>query len=167
MEASARARLMAQECNERLSMILRETMVLGKSESGMVLSTGLVSWARLGVLAVAVVFFVLSLSSSMAYNMYFRLTVIILAILMGIVVGPRAEAMLIRSERRLRITHRFFLFSRAKEYDLDGSEELVMDKDAILLRKGGVSLRLAQFHRADRREACFADIRQCLDNMRA
>jgi hypothetical protein len=146
--------------------ILRETLILGKSEAGMVLSTGLVSWARLGVLVVAVVFFVLSLSSSLAYDPGFRLIVIALAVFMCVVVGPRTEVMIIRSERRIRVTRRFFVFSRAKEYDLNGKEELVISKDAILLKKDALSLPLARFRKAGQREAHFAEIRQCLESMR-
>lgn len=145
---------------------MRETLILQNSEAGMVLSTGLVSWARLGVLVVAVVFFVLSLSGSMAYNMNFRLIVIVLAIFLCVVVGPRTEVMIIRSERRIKITRRFFIFSRAKEYDLDGSEELIISNDAIILAKGMLFLTLARFRKANQREAHFAEIRQCLESMR-
>jgi hypothetical protein len=147
-------------------MILRETLLLQNREAGMVFSTGLASWARLVVLVIAVAAFILTLSSSMAYETGFRIAVIVLAVFLCVVVGPRSEAMLIRSERRLKITKRFFIFSRTKEFNLDGSEELTISGACIFLNKGGISLQLARSRKEEQRAAWADAIAECLERMR-
>jgi len=132
----------------------------------MVFNTGLASWARIIVLLIAIGFFVLTLSSEYAYNNTFRVLVIILATFLCILVGPRTEILIIQSERKLRIEKRFFIFSRAKEYDLFGSEEIETQGKKIYIKVAGAAHYLAETGKDDERAAWISDIRSCLERMR-
>ena len=147
-------------------MLLRQTLLLQSSASGMVFNTGLASWARIIVLLIAVGFFIFTLSSDHAYNPYFRLSVIVLATFLCIIVGPRTEVLIIQSERRLRIERRFFIFSRAKEYDLVGNEELQTQGRKIFIRVGGTLHYLAESSKEEERADWIKDIQGCLSRMR-
>jgi hypothetical protein len=147
-------------------MVLRETLLLQNSSAGMVFNTGLASWARILVLLIAVGAFILSLSSDFAYDPRFRIAVILLAIFMGVFVGPRTEVLIIQDERKIKITKRFFIFSRSNEYNLDGSEELSAQGKKILLNKAGHLLVLAETRKENTRNLWLEGIRQCLERMR-
>jgi hypothetical protein len=147
-------------------MFLRKSLLLENGKSGMVFNTGLVSWARFLVLIIAMVFFFFSLSSEYAYNSYYRATVIVLAVFICFVVGPRTEVLIIQSERRLKIEKRFLIFSRAKEYDLSGNEVLETRGKKIFIGIGDTLHCIAESGNANEREAWQAEIRNCLERMR-
>jgi len=147
-------------------MFLRETLLLRNSAEGMVFSTGLASWARIAVLLVALGFFILTLSSEFAYDPRFRISVIILAIFLGVFVGPRTEVLLIRSEKKLQITRRFFLFARTKGCDLNGSEEIEAVGKKIFLKAGGISFCLASARKDAELALWIEGVERCLERMR-
>jgi hypothetical protein len=161
------AGLLHQGTKENRNMLfLRQTLLIQSSASGMVFNTGLASWARIFVLLIAVGFFVFTLSSEHAYDPRFRVAVIVLATFLCVVVGPRTEVLIIQSERRLRIEKRFFIFSRAKEYDLNGSEEIGAQGKKIFLKVNGIVHYIAESGNEGERAAWLAGIQACLDRMR-
>ena len=114
-------------------MILRETTLHENSAAGMAFSTGIDGRARYLILLVAVVLFLFSLSGETAYNPLFRVIVIVVGVLLAALVGPRSEVLVIRSERCVRLTTRFFLFSRSHEYLFDGGEKAELSGGTIWL----------------------------------
>ena len=130
-------------------MLWRESMMLQNGPAGIAVSTGLDSRARYLVLLVAVVLFLLTLSGEMAYRPEFRLTVIAVGILLAVLVGPRQEVFLVRSERKAHVTRRFFLFSRSREYPLDDTAEAVLEGRELVLRTGGQRILLARIRRVE------------------
>jgi hypothetical protein len=148
-------------------MFLRETLLLESGSAGMVFSTGIALWARIFVLILAIVFFILTLSADFAYDPRFRITVIALAIFLAVFVGPRTDTLLIRDERRIKITKRFFIFSKAREYALDGSEQLLIVGKKIILKKSDIEFVLVITGKENKRTLWFEEIQQCLRQMQA
>lgn len=109
-------------------MNIRESLVLSNSKSGIVIITSLAGKLRLLVLLVAVVLFFLSLSSEIAYKTEFRLLVVVVAFGLIALVGPRQEIFLIRDEQRVKITRRFFVFSKTSEHAMQAVQLTISDR---------------------------------------
>lgn len=119
-------------------MSIRETLVLANDKSGMVIVTALAGSLRLVVLIMAVILFVMSLSSEISYKTEFRAAVVVMALGMILLVGPRQEILLIRDENVIKITRRFFLFSKTAEVAMNAAS-VAIDGKAIVLSADGKS----------------------------
>jgi len=78
----------------------------------------------------------MSLSSEISYKTEFRVSVVVIALGMILLVGPRQEIFLIRDENAIKITRRFFLFSKTAEVAMSAASVTIDGKSIVLSAEG-------------------------------